>query len=114
MTEVEIKFFKLNDRWRWHLSCGNWQQAGYGDSLKDAESHAFQYARGIPNHGTIHTVYDDGKPVDKPTMTFQEELVSSGFRKAFNETMSDPKTQEILNKLGSDYDENGVPYWEKI
>jgi hypothetical protein len=26
---------------------------------------------------------------------------------------SDPHIQEVLAKLGSDYDENGVPYWEK-
>jgi hypothetical protein len=25
----------------------------------------------------------------------------------------DPQTQELLSRLGSDYDENGVPYWEK-
>lgn len=25
----------------------------------------------------------------------------------------DPKTQELLGRLGSDYDEDGVPYWEK-
>lgn len=25
----------------------------------------------------------------------------------------DPYTQEMLSRLGSDYDENGVPYWEK-
>ena len=25
----------------------------------------------------------------------------------------DPNTQELLSRLGSDYDENGVPYWEK-
>jgi hypothetical protein len=25
---------------------------------------------------------------------------------------SDPYTQEVLEKLGSDYDENGIPYWE--
>jgi len=24
----------------------------------------------------------------------------------------DPKTQELLKRLGSDYDENGTPYWE--
>lgn len=27
--------------------------------------------------------------------------------------LSDPDTQELLNRLGSDYDENGIPYWEK-
>ena len=25
----------------------------------------------------------------------------------------DPETQELLSKLGSDYDEDGIPYWEK-
>ena len=25
----------------------------------------------------------------------------------------DSYTQEMLSRLGSDYDENGVPYWEK-
>ena len=24
----------------------------------------------------------------------------------------DPKTQELLSRLGSDYDENGIAYWE--
>jgi hypothetical protein len=26
---------------------------------------------------------------------------------------ADPYTQEVLDRLGSDYDENGIPYWEK-
>lgn len=26
---------------------------------------------------------------------------------------NDPYTQELLSRLGSDYDENGIPYWEK-
>ena len=26
--------------------------------------------------------------------------------------LSDPDTQELLNRLGSDYDEYGIPYWE--
>ena len=25
----------------------------------------------------------------------------------------DPYTQELLGRLGSDFDENGVPYWDK-
>lgn len=24
------------------------------------------------------------------------------------------ENKEVLNRLGSDYDENGVPYWEKL
>lgn len=26
----------------------------------------------------------------------------------------DPQIQEMLSKIGSDYDENKIPYWEKI
>ena len=26
--------------------------------------------------------------------------------------LSDPDTKELLDRLGSDYDENGIPYWE--
>jgi hypothetical protein len=26
---------------------------------------------------------------------------------------TDPFMQEVLDRLGSDYDENGIPYWEK-
>ena len=26
---------------------------------------------------------------------------------------TDPFMQEVLDRLGSDYDENGVPYWDK-
>jgi hypothetical protein len=33
--------------------------------------------------------------------------------KAIEEMMADPKIQEILEALGSDYDENGIPYWDK-
>ncbi len=25
----------------------------------------------------------------------------------------DPHVQELLGRIGSDYDENGIPYWEK-
>lgn len=63
--EVEVRFFKLHDKWRWHISCGNWQQAGYGDELTDAEKYAFEYVRGIPNHGVVHTIYDGGKSVEE-------------------------------------------------
>jgi uncharacterized protein YeeX (DUF496 family) len=32
---------------------------------------------------------------------------------AIKEMMADPKIQEILEALGSDYDEDGNPYWDK-
>jgi hypothetical protein len=25
----------------------------------------------------------------------------------------DPEVQELMSRLGSDYNENGIPYWEK-
>lgn len=25
----------------------------------------------------------------------------------------DPDVQDLLGRIGSDYDENGIPYWEK-
>ena len=34
-------------------------------------------------------------------------------KKAIEEMMADPKIQEILEALGSDYDEDGIPYWDK-
>jgi len=33
--------------------------------------------------------------------------------KAKEEMMADPKIQEILEALGSDYDEHGIAYWDK-
>jgi hypothetical protein len=49
----------------------------------------------------------------------ERQLVNSDeFDREFNldvmlETWKiDPKTQELLGRLGSDYDENGIPYWE--
>jgi hypothetical protein len=32
---------------------------------------------------------------------------------AIDNMLSDPNTAELLNKIGSDYDKNGKPYWEK-
>jgi hypothetical protein len=36
---------------------------------------------------------------------------SDEFDREFN--LEDPRLQEVLNRIGSDYDENGIPYWEK-
>ena len=32
---------------------------------------------------------------------------------AIDYMLTDPNTSEILKRLGSDYDKNGIPYWEK-
>lgn len=33
--------------------------------------------------------------------------------KALEEMMSDPNIQDILEALGSDYDKDGIAYWDK-
>lgn len=33
--------------------------------------------------------------------------------KAIEEMMEDPKIQAILEDLGSDYDKDGIAYWDK-
>lgn len=45
----------------------------------------------------------------------QNEDMSPEERISFiNDALEDvEKNEEILDKLGSDYDENGVPYWDK-
>lgn len=35
------------------------------------------------------------------------------FEEILEEVMNDPKSQKILEELGSDYDEDGKAYWEK-
>ena len=37
---------------------------------------------------------------------------SDEFDREFN--LDDPKLQEALKRIGSDYDENDIPYWEII
>ena len=32
---------------------------------------------------------------------------------AMEQALEDPYTQDVLRAIGSDYDENGIPYWEK-
>jgi hypothetical protein len=49
----------------------------------------------------------------------REEMNSDQFDREFDldamlkAWQTDPYTQELLSRLGSDYDENGIPYWEK-
>lgn len=52
-------------------------------------------------------------------MRRREEMNEKDFDREFDLTTmlkawkTDSYTQDILSRLGSDYDENGVPYWEK-
>jgi hypothetical protein len=46
-------------------------------------------------------------------LKFEEAKKAKDFVETINELMEDSQNKEILEKLGSDYDENGVPYWDK-
>jgi hypothetical protein len=51
------------------------------------------------------------------TEELKEKYAEARKAKDFVETMEylmkNTQNKEILNKLGSDYDEDGIPYWEK-
>jgi len=60
---VTITYEDKVDKYHWHVSYGHWQIRGYGIDLADAEKHAHDTIRGIPNHGVVHSIYVGGKPV---------------------------------------------------
>lgn len=111
--DILITFESHNDLWHWHLIKGKYAAGGTTNSLDKAEDKAFEVADQLPNAGVIQTKYIPGKPVEKPTMSFKEELDKIGFHSALNKVMNDSSTQEVLDRIGSDYDDQGVPYWEK-
>lgn len=45
---------------------------------------------------------------------YRKYLELKSISRMMNAFKIDPNTQELLSRLGSDYDENGTPYWEKI
>ena len=61
LSEKKDVIIKISRKlhWSWHVSCGNWQMAGYGDSLEDAEKQALDYVKGITNHGVVQIVHDN-------------------------------------------------------
>jgi len=71
----------IDKRHRWHVSCGNWQVRGYAESLEEAEYNAFKTVQGIPNHGTIHTIYEEGKPVVLATGSIANSFVKDNNEK---------------------------------
>ena len=109
--EVEIRYSIVNGKWRFDAICGKYKLGGIAQSLEEAEKKANFAIKAIPNHGVIHSIYRPGKPVKPVTGTFSDALVSDGFKKAVQEVIE--KDSEILERLGSDYDDNGIPYWEK-
>ena len=87
--EVEIKFYNLYNKWRWHVSYGVWQTMGYGDNLKDAEKHAFNYVKGIPNHGTIHALYEGGKTYEMDNTKMADNFIKSNYDLHIENLMED-------------------------
>ena len=67
IKETKITIFKKANIWRFEIESGKYKVAGFGDTLQEAEDKAYFALTGIPNHGTIHSVYIDGKPV-KPAV----------------------------------------------
>ena len=61
--EVHIKIFKKTDLWRFEIEYGNYKIAGNGLDFNDAELNAYKALTGLPEHGTIHLHYLDGKKV---------------------------------------------------
>jgi hypothetical protein len=105
--EVNIRIFKLYDMWRYEIKSGKRTYLGSGNDFDDAEKRAFEKAKDFK--GTIHIWYEGGKAVEPVTGTFADALVNEGFKKV----LDDPKTQKVLDKLGSDYDAEGKAYWDK-
>lgn len=70
--------------------------------------HKENYTSSCPFTGNTYTYCTkcDKKLKTEPTMR-------SEVKEALDEMLTDPKTHEILRRLGSDYDKNGKPYWEQ-
>ena len=111
--DAQVHFDRINGAWMWFVEKGKYQMRGACDTLDKAESKAFEVLGNLPDLGVVHTFYSPGKPVSNPEGTFSEALGNEGFKKALDKTINDPKTQQVLDKLGSDYDADGVAYWDK-
>ena len=59
--DVIVKIFEKADRWRFEIECGKYRLAGYGDGFDNTELLAYKTLKAIPNHGTIHVYYPEGK-----------------------------------------------------
>lgn len=78
-NNITINFKLINDKWTFEICNGDYRYVAGAKDLKDAENKAFERVNLISNVGIVHTTYNPGKNIVKPTMTYEEELVSSGF-----------------------------------
>jgi dihydroxyacetone kinase-like predicted kinase len=53
----------VNNFWRFDIKAGKYMISGLAESLEKAENKAYFALTRIPNNGTIHSVYVDGKAV---------------------------------------------------
>jgi hypothetical protein len=71
---VSIRIFKLYEMWRYEIRSGKRVYLGSGNDFEDAENKAFKKARDFDSMGTVHIVYEGGKPVKPATGTFASSL----------------------------------------
>jgi hypothetical protein len=49
----------------------------------------------------------------KPYFKWGTYYTINNMKEVMEELNNDPEHQELMKRLGSDYDENGIPYWDK-
>jgi hypothetical protein len=77
--ETKLEFTDIKGVWHWRISKDNYAYSGYSDNLEDAEKNANEQLNKISSAGVVHTIYNPGKPVARPTMTWEEEGKAMGF-----------------------------------
>lgn len=63
MEYSTITFEENDGKHYWHIAAGNYQSRGYSNSLESAELDAYKVLNTIPNHGTVHCIYKNGKKI---------------------------------------------------
>jgi hypothetical protein len=61
--EVKIIYSVKSNKHRFEIIFGKYKIAGLANSLNEAEEKANFALTGLPEHGRIHSVYEDGKGV---------------------------------------------------
>ena len=101
--EVIITYYMHAEKWRFDLVFGKYKLGGMGNSLTEVEDKANFALTGFPKHDVVHVKYTPGRSVVPAKGNISDSFIK--------EVMQD--NEEILDKLGSDYDDQGIPYWEK-
>lgn len=86
--DATIVFNFKNNKWHFQVSQGKYVFAAAELTLEDAETKAYEYLNKLKDTGTIHTIYNPGKPIQKPSMTWEEEGKAMGYV-SVDKTLSD-------------------------